>query len=195
MVAPNLEKIWQQIKSRAGLDQLAPREKLILAGGVVFVLGFVIFQMVITPYLDSRARLHRAIDTKQKQLTQMHQLQQQYGELRQEEGGIKAALEKRSKSFTLFTFIDQQAGNAGVKKLITYMKPSLVPGAGNGQFSESMVEVKLERIDLENLVKFLDLVESPEKMVAIRRLSIQTSTREQGYLDVILQIVTFTEAS
>jgi len=40
-------------------------------------------------------------------------------------------------------------------------------------------------------VLFLRLVESVDNVVSIRRISIQQSGREQGYLDVILQIMTF----
>ena len=56
---------------------------------------------------------------------------------------------------------------------------------------ETMVEMKLQQVTLEALVNFLRLVESEENVVFIRRLSIQESGDKQGYLDSIMQIVTF----
>jgi hypothetical protein len=44
---------------------------------------------------------------------------------------------------------------------------------------------------LEALVGFLRLIESEQNVVFIRRISIQESGNEPGYLDSILQVVTF----
>ena len=96
---------------------------------------------------------------------------------------------ERSPGFTLFTFLDKQVTKAQVKKQIKYMKPSTLEG--NDNLGESMVEMKLQRTTLKDLVSFLLLVESEENVVSIRRISIQESGKEQGYLDVILQIRTF----
>ena len=62
---------------------------------------------------------------------------------------------------------------------------------GDDNLNESMVEMKLQRITLNALVSFIMLVESEENVVSIRRISVQESGNEQGYLDVILQIITF----
>ena len=96
---------------------------------------------------------------------------------------------ERSPGFTLFTFLDKQVTEAQVKKQIKYMKPSTEEGDDN--LNESMVEMKLQRITLNALVSFIMLVESEENVVSIRRISVQESGNEQGYLDVILQIITF----
>jgi len=69
------------------------------------------------------------------------------------------------------------------------MKPSTMEGDDN--LNESTVEMKLQRTTLKELVSFILLVESEENVVSIRRISIQESGGEQGYLDVILQIRTF----
>ena len=92
-------------------------------------------------------------------------------------------------SFSLFSFLDKQAEGAGIKELISYMKPSTVEG--DEDLQESIVEMKLQQISLKQLVDFLKLIESPEKVVSVKRISIQESGKEKGLLEVIMQIVTF----
>ncbi len=73
--------------------------------------------------------------------------------------------------------------------MISYMKPSTVEG--DEDLQESIVEMKLQQISLKQLVDFLKLIESPEKVVSVKRISIQESGKEKGLLEVIMQIVTF----
>jgi general secretion pathway protein M len=192
MTIPSIDTTLGAIKEKIGLDQLSTRETITLAAGVVFIVCVVIYQFVLSPYIEARSSLQSSIVRKQTELVEIRQLQQQYSELRAEEGGIKANLAKRQSGFTLFTFLDQQAEKARIKPQIKYMKPSVI--SGDGPLDESIVEIKLQEVTLERLVHFLRLTESDTNVVSVRRLSVQTSAQQEGYLDVILQIVTFVEA-
>ena len=177
------------IQQKSGLDSLDGREKRVLLGGVIFVLCFFVLQLVILPLLDVRTNLETSIEKKNRELEKIEQLKGEYQRLKEQEGGIQAMIADRSPGFTLFTFLDKQVTEAQVKKQIKYMKPSTEEGDDN--LNESMVEMKLQRITLKSLVSFIMLVESEENVVSIRRISVQESGNEQGYLDVILQIITF----
>ena len=192
MSRENMDKVLAQLKSRLGLNNLSDRERLILIGGGLFVLGVVIYQLIISPYLVAHQRLQSSLQRKQAELVEIQRLSQEYAKLRVEEGGLKALLQKRDAGFTLFAFLDKQAENAGVKEQIKYMKPSVIEG-DNG-LNESVVEMRLEGVTLEKLTQFLQVTESDTNVVSVRRLSIQTSARDEGFLDVILQIVTLVEA-
>jgi general secretion pathway protein M len=187
-----MEKVLAQLQSRLGLKNLSDRERLILIAGGLFVLGVLIYQLIISPYLVAHDRLQSSLQRKQAELLEIQLLSQEYAKLREEEGGIKALLQKRDAAFTLFAFLDEQAANAGVKEQIKYMKPSVVEG--DSGLNESVVEMRLEGVTLEKLTQFLRVTESDTNLVSVRRLSIQTSARDEGYLDVILQIVTLVEA-
>lgn len=186
------EKMLAGLRDKSGIDQLGQREKVTLAVGVLFVIGVLVFQFMISPYFENRKRLQKSIQNKQRDLLEMRLLQQEYSELRKQEGGIKTNLAKREKGFTLFTFLDQQAAVADVKQQIKYMKPSVTEG--DDEFSESLVEMKLQEVDLARLVRFLRGIESDVNVVSVRRISIQSSSKDEDLLDVILQIVTFVEA-
>ncbi len=178
-----------KIQQKSGIDSLDGREKRVLLGGIIFVLCFFVFQLVISPLLDVRTNLEASIEKKSRELEKIKQLKGEYQRLKVQEGGIQAMIADRSPGFTLFTFLDKQVTEAQVKKQIKYMKPSTEEGDDN--LNESMVEMKLQRITLKALISFIMLVESEEKVVSIRRISVQESGNEQGYLDVILQIITF----
>ncbi|MEE4242843.1 MAG: hypothetical protein V2I36_15350 [Desulfopila sp.] len=186
-----LGKYIKDIREKSGFDKLESREKLIVLIGLCFLVIFALVQFVVMPYLDADSRLDSSISQKEAELVELQLLQQDYRSLRAEAGGIREQLQKRPSSFSLFSFLDEQASVADVKEFIGYMKPSTFEG--DGELVESLVEMKLQGIALEKLVAFLERIESPENVVSIKRISIQESGQEKGLLEVILQIVTFVD--
>jgi general secretion pathway protein M len=179
-----LKDLWQ----RSGIEKLNSRERWFLFGGIGFVFCFILLQLVIIPVFDAQSKLKTSIARKKQELIEIKQLQQDYLALKGVEGTIQARINQRGTGFTLFTFLDQQATAADVKKQIKYMKPSMAEGE---DLNEAMVEMKLQQITLSSLIAFIRLVESEKNVVFIRRFSIQESGDEPGYFDSILQIVTF----
>ena len=159
-----------------------------LFGGIGFVLCFLVVQLVVVPIIDARTSLQKSIARKKQELVEIKNLQQEHQTLKSREGTIQARINQRGAGFTLFTFLDQQANVAKVKKQIKYMKPSTVDG---DELNEAMVEMKLQQITLSDLIGFIRLIESEKDVVFIKRFSIQESGDMQGFFDVILQIVTF----
>jgi general secretion pathway protein M len=106
---------------------------------------------------------------------------------------IQGRLQQRNPAFTLFSFVEERAAKAQVKEKINSMTPSTAEG--EGPFQESRVDLKLEQISLTQLVEFLQQVESQENVVMIKRISIQENSKEEGVLDAVMQIITFTKKS
>ena len=52
-------------------------------------------------------------------------------------------------------------------------------------------EMKLEAITLDKLTEYLHLIENPEQLIFIKRISLTDNKREKGHLDSILQVLTF----
>lgn len=177
--------LWE----KSGIESLSTREQWVLGGGLAFVVCFLILQLAIVPFLNARNDLRGSIDRRTKDLATIRELQLEHRNLKNEEGTIQARIQQRERGFTLFTFLDQQAEKAQVKKQIMYMKPSTVEG--DSGYVESMVEMKLQQVSLASLVNYMQLVESEQHVVFIRRISIQESGNVQGELDTILQVVTF----
>ena len=182
-----LQKLWD----KSGINNLEYRERLILIGGVAFLICFMLFRFTVVPFISAQNRLELSTERKKEELVTIKELQQEYLTLKKEEGTIQAMINERGPQFSLFTFLDQQAERVQVKKQIKYMKPSTIEGEDT--LNETMVEMKFQLISLEALVGFLRLVESEKNVVFVKRISIQESGTEQGSLDAILQIVTFEE--
>lgn len=180
------------LREKSRIDKLDPREKLIVTiGGCVFLI-FLVLQFVVGPYLEATRQLDRSLANRKSDIVQLQLLQQEYRQLQEQAGGIKERLKSRPADFSLFTFLDGQATAVAIKNNISYMKPSTTESADT-ELIESMVEMKIERIALGQLVNFLGSIESPEQVVSIKRISLQQSGQQDSDLDAILQIVTFVE--
>ena len=171
--------------------QLAKREKYLIALAVIVIISALVIQFVIMPFWENRERLKNNVTVKHNNLQQIVGLRQQFLLLQQDSNTLAQRLAGRTKNFTLFSFLEKAAGDAEVKNNIKSMKPSA--STGKGPFKESLVEMKLERITLAQMVGYLKLIESPEKLVSIKRISIQSNKKETQFLDVVLQVLTFTE--
>ncbi len=68
------------------------------------------------------------------------------------------------------------------------MKPSVFQGTG--PHKKSMVEMKLEKITLKQLMGYLYRIELPENTVSIENISIRENKRETGHLDAVLKVLT-----
>jgi general secretion pathway protein M len=169
--------------------QLAKREKYLIALMVAVVAVAVLFQLLVVPILEGRERMQSSVIGKQKNLQEIVRLSQEFKVLKQDSETLSQRLSRRPANFTLFSFLEKAAGKAGVKNNIKYMKPSA--STGKGPFKESLVEMKLEKITLKQMVDYLKLIESPDDIVSLKRISIQTNKKETQYLDAILQVLTF----
>jgi general secretion pathway protein M len=171
--------------------QLAKREKYFITLAAIVIAIALVIQFAIVPFFEKREMYRNNVAVKQDNLQQMVALRQEYLLLQQNSDTLAQRLTNRPKNFTLFSFLEKAAGDAGVMDNIKSMKPSA--STGKGPFKESLVEMKLERITLGQMVGYLRLIESPETLVSVKRISIQANKKETQFLDVILQVLTFTE--
>ena len=169
--------------------RLARRERYLVSLAACCIAIFLVFQFLVFPFFENRRRIQRGLKAKEKGLEEIMKLKADYQAYQKGSQNIQQALAKRKAGFTLFSFLEKAAGEAEVKARIKYMKPSV--SSGTGPYKESMVEMKLEIITLPQLVGYLYRIESPDDLVSIKRISISENKKEQGYLDAILQVITF----
>lgn len=167
--------------------KISSRDRKVLMAGSVCLLLFLVLQFGIFPLMDKRDRLRRSIAAREKAVVEMKELQGQYRQLHSKANALLDQLVGRQTDFSLFSFLEQMAAKSEVKPNITYMKPSET--ADDGPFKEILVEMKLQAVTLKQLVDFLQLVESPENVVALKKISIQMNKKEESSLDVIMQVV------
>ncbi|MCX5869100.1 MAG: type II secretion system protein GspM [Deltaproteobacteria bacterium] len=193
MTAFILRNAIQRALGKTGFNKLEKREKRVVVAGAIFLICFALFHFTVSPLLQARQQTQKALIQKKEDIKKIRQLQEEYRQLQNQAVNIQNRLQKRSPSFTLFSFIEERATKAKVKQQINSMTPST--SEGDGPLQESRVDLKLEKISLQQLVDFLQQIESTDDVVAIKRISIQENSKEEDLLDVVMQIITFTKKS
>lgn len=169
--------------------KLAKRERYLTGMAICFIVVASLVQFVVFPFFEGRERLLRGVAVKEAGVREIAKLAAEYQVVRAESSSLEQLLAERSPKFTLFSFLEREAGATGVKDYIKYMKPSV--SGEKGRFQESLVEMKLEGIALKQLVDYLDRIESSDNVVSIKRISVQQNKKKDGYLDAILQVLTY----
>jgi general secretion pathway protein M len=170
--------------------RLSKRERAAIWAGIAFILIFVLFRLVMFPFMDQKERIERTLNANMKNLAEIRNLKAEYEALNRRAETSKFRFEKRSKGFTLFSFLDKLAGEVGIKENIAYMKPSTTVQK-ESTYKISMVEMKLTGINMEQITKFLHKIETSQNMVSIKRLSLTKPDEKQQQLNAVLQVQTF----
>jgi general secretion pathway protein M len=171
--------------------KLARREKYFIMTAICFIAVFFLFQLVILPFFKERERLQKGIQQKGKDLKEMAELIAEYQSLETNSQGIDRILARRTRGFTLFSFLEQEAGKAQIKDHIKSMKPST--SKGTGPYKELMVEMDLNTLTLNQLVDYLFRIETNGDIIVVKRISITENKKETGLLDAKIQVMTFEE--
>jgi General secretion pathway, M protein. len=167
--------------------KLSQREKMAIGiGGGALVL-FVLVQFIVFPLADSRNRLLKRLAVREQAVAEMRLLQKQYREIGKHANSLVTLLGQRDSQFSLFSFLEEKSAASEIKDRIAYMKPS--ESTEHGQFNQSLIEMRLQGIGLDQLVAFLEQVEVPDQLVGIDKITIQENTKEEGMLDVTLLMV------
>jgi len=169
--------------------KLARRETYFVSVAGASLAAFLLLQFLVFPSFDAMKRVKRGVEVKEDALKEITRLSAEYRRYRRGSQDLEQALARRRGGFTLFSFLEKAAGDAGVKAYIKYMKPST--STGPGSYKESLVEMKLEAVGLSKLVDYLYKIEASENLVRIKRISIKEAKGKSGYLDTILQVMTF----
>lgn len=168
------------------------RERIFVYSAVVFIAVFSLVQFVIIPLSGQQARLEQKLAGEKEKLRQMSSLREEVSTFSNKMHNAMTGLNRREENFTLFSFLDRLAGDSGVKDTITYMKPSM-ESSEQGNQRLSLVEMKLEAVNLENLVSYIYKIETSQSMVFVRRLSISRQEKDAGGVDAVMQVVTVAE--
>ena len=154
-----------------------------VASGLIGI--FVITQLIIAPVLDKRKRLIREIQVNTKDYKDIRILKKEYEILKKRADTATKSIRTRPKGFTLFSFLDQLAGQAGLKDNIDYMRPS-TGTLENSPYKTSVVETKLKAVTLKRLTAYIYMIETSSNMVSLKRLSISKKSKQTGYVDAVL---------
>jgi general secretion pathway protein M len=170
-------------------EQLTKSQKQTVITGIVFVAGALFVQFAVFPYFDARQKVRGAIAGSEKTLRELASLSGEFGVLRQRSEEIRRVIERRPPGFTLFSYLEKRAGDAGVKTNIKSINP--LKSAPAGAYEETAADIRLDKLTMKQLTDFLYLVESREDLVRIRRMSVEKMKENPEYLSVLIHLFTY----
>jgi general secretion pathway protein M len=166
------------------------RERYLVGFACIFILAAAGYNFGISPLLEQQKVLERQLSAKKNALETLSRLSEEYNQILRESDSLTSMYAKRDPGFTLFAFLETIAVKAGLNNHIDYMKPSSVIDKVS-KAPLSVVEMKLKRIKLSQLVSYLYLVELSEHIVFIKRLSITSDGKDQHTISATLQVETY----
>jgi type II secretory pathway component PulM len=167
-------------------DKLDKKQRYLVAGTAAFVLVALIIKLAIFPLWDAKAKIRQALQINQKKLDEVIKLDAEFAGQEAKITKIKNVMSTRKVDFSLFSFLEKKASQAGVRGNIKYMNSS--KGAQSAAFEESLIDMKLEKITIKQLGDFLYYAESPADLVRIKRITVNKMKESPEYLSAQLQI-------
>ena len=170
-------------------QNLGARERLFVVGGVAALLLILLYAVVIEPLTTRSSQLDRQIAKTQLDVQELQTLQREYQAHKQVLDNINAKLQ-RQKSFAIFSHLEKLAGDTGIRSKILYMKPTV--STPNDAYEEESVEIKMEGVTLEQLIRYLYQIENSPQFLKIKRLYIKPRLDNRQLLTATFRVSTFT---
>ena len=172
------------------MARLNQRERIAIGIGIGFAGIFILLKFFIFPFVDTRERLERSLAVHTRNYVEIQQLRASYLDMKDRADQAKIRFERRRRGFTLFSFLEELAAQVGIKDRITSMKPTSNK-LKDSPYTQSLVDMKLNGISMEQMAQFIYRIESSQNMIHIRRLSLSKKEDEKSLLNVILQVETY----
>lgn len=173
-------------------SQLTPRDRVALSIGTAVVLVTALVFGVIAPYRSALSSLDTKIARRQTQVQEVANLGAEYRKLQRQLNEAEGRL-SRNQNFSLFTFLEAAVGRVATKENLVYMRPQ--PPVSKEGYREESVEIKLEKLRLDQLVRFLYAVESAEAWLQVKNLRVRTRFDNKSLLDAVMTVSSYGRAS
>jgi general secretion pathway protein M len=170
------------------ISNLSQRERIALVIGGVAVLATLVWVAVISPYQQSLDRLDTKIAARERQVRKVQELRNEYLVLQRQLNDADSQL-TAGKDFSLFSFVENLITQVASKENLVYMRPQPV-SVQNG-LRENSVEIKVEKIRLDQLVRMLYAIDSAKAYLKVKNARIKTRFDDRSLIDAVLTISSF----
>jgi general secretion pathway protein M len=162
------------------------REQLVLGWGAAIIFGLLLYMVAVDPLLERMAMLDRLIPQKQKELEQLNRLREEYGRLK---GQVDADVRSMGTDFSLSTFVEKTVLEQVGKPHLAGIKPQ--PELPFENYQEVAVEVRLEQVQLGQIVSFLSGLEQAPQRLRVKRLEIKSRFNDPDLLDAAITVAVY----
>jgi len=170
-------------------NKLEPKQRALVILAAAFVAGALILEILIFPFWEEKSRLEKSIQSNRKKIAELKKLDETFAAQQEKISAIRRNLAARGSDFSLFSYLEQQAAQAGVRGNIKQMNST--KGLSSAAFEESLIDLKLEKITIKQLADFLSVAESPTALVRVKKISVAKMKDTPEYLSAQLQVSSF----
>lgn len=178
-----LKERWQQLAGRE-------RSMLLIGGGVVAL--SLLFVFVVDPLMATLDRLDRQMARKQKDIRELTALGQEYSTKRARLAKAESRMPASDTQFSLVTFMEEAATAAHVRERIAGMQPQ-VQALAQG-YQENAVDLRLEGVQLPELLALLVAIDQAPYDLQVRHLQIRPKFDNPVNLDATIRVLSYAKS-
>lgn len=162
--------------------------KPLLAAGIILILltGF----WVYNSHLQTLDKLVRRTAAADRELQQFQELLQEYRKLEAKLKNV-APTKATAEVQNLIATVENASQQVGTRNQLLYVRPQ--PDKTREDLIEEGVEIRLEKLQLQQLVELLYQFESQEQAVKVSQLRIRTRFDTPELLDTVMTLSRFKE--
>jgi hypothetical protein len=158
----------------------------------LLLIALLYYGLIISPAMSERKKLISRIADRGSDLQQMKALKNEWESFQGMRKEAEQRLARKGQSFTLLSFLETISRAVGVDKKIQYMKPLSLPHE-EGDLRPEGIEMSLDQMNMKELVTFLYRIEYSGKLLHIKRIKIQKSSKDRT-IKVTLQVTSYSKA-
>jgi type II secretory pathway component PulM len=166
--------------------QITRREKLLAVALGIFVSVWSLFAFAVNPARDRIETLNRLIPEKQNELRKLQAKSSEYIFLQDSINRLRTKIADQQNSFQLLPFLETLIRQSGLEKKVVSMKQQVM--LLDKEYSQTIVEVRLQNLTLSQLIDLLRKVESSDVLAKTKMLSIKRSAIDTGLLDSAFEV-------
>ena len=165
------------------------REKILMFAALMLVTAFLVYQFLFSPLLRARREYDIQWMELENRVQDIEVIAQRYASEKSYLEGLLKTFE-RKKTTSVLTFLENIAGDVGIKDNIEYIKPK-GNEVGDG-VTKTVVELKIDAVYIVDLMRFLYRIEEERKGLVVNYLRIKPYFKDKKKSDVIFRIADIT---
>jgi general secretion pathway protein M len=174
------------------IDQLEKREKLFLFVGTMFVILLIGFYGIYQPYQEVLLKLDKKISIKQLQIKEIRNLQVEYQSIQKQMDQAYKML-TRTGSLSPLTKIESLTSNIVSREKLNYIRPQ--PPQIQGDIRVDNLDIKLEKLSLEQVLQLLWQVESTKSQMQVKNFRLKQRFDNASELDLTMTVSVYSKSS
>lgn len=167
------------------LDRINPRERIVLLAAAVLLVPLLIWGLLLSPYSAALKKLETRAENRQGEVAEVESIRAEILALRTMIDKVRSEGDET----TLFSHVEAMTVKSGVKANLAAIRPQ--QPTTEGEYRLESVELKLDKLSLEQLVRFLTTLQEHPIHVPVRSLKIRPRFEDKSKIDVSMTLIRY----